>query len=128
MVHEILIIANSVIGKSALPDFPLATENRAAGVRESALGQWNGMLNGYFARGRHKKMNVFRHQHACVNLKPTFAPIPIYGYKKKPRIIFNHEQFAPLPGRERYEVSSGRRDESSRFQKQTSAAKAASFA
>jgi len=37
MIYEILIIADPVIGASALPDFSLSTEDRAEGVRVSAF-------------------------------------------------------------------------------------------
>ena len=41
MVHEVLAIANAVVGKPSLPDFPSAAENRAKGMRVSAFDQLN---------------------------------------------------------------------------------------
>jgi hypothetical protein len=127
MVDEVLIISNPMVCKSSLPDFPLAPEYRTESMRVSAFNELNGVLNGYIVRGCEQKMNVFWHEYKGVNLETTFTPVPIHSYKKGPRIIFDDEESAALPSRKGNEVSSGRRDESSRLQEQTSAAKAASF-
>jgi hypothetical protein len=45
MVSEILFIANSVIGKSWLPDFSFSTEHGSERVRIAAFDQLNGVFN-----------------------------------------------------------------------------------
>lgn len=72
-------------------------------------------------------MNVFGHDHKRVYFESTFTPVPIHSYEKEAHVIFDDKESASLPRGERYEISSGRKDESSRFQEQTSAAKAAIF-
>jgi hypothetical protein len=59
--------------------------------------------------------------------KRTFATIAIESLEEQTHIILNNEQTSSLPGRERYEVGSGRRNQSSGLQEQTSAAKAATL-
>ena len=44
MMHEILVISNSVVRESALPDFAPATQNRPEGVRVPAFDELNRML------------------------------------------------------------------------------------
>lgn len=47
MVQEIRIVANPVIGKSALPDFTLATKDFSEGMRIATFDQLNSVLNRY---------------------------------------------------------------------------------
>ncbi len=51
MVDEILIIADPVIGESALPDFSLATEDGSEGMRIAAFDQLNSALDGHIVCG-----------------------------------------------------------------------------
>jgi hypothetical protein len=44
MVHEVLVVANPVIGESALPDFSSSTKDGPEGMRVSAFDQLNGMF------------------------------------------------------------------------------------
>jgi hypothetical protein len=37
VVDEVLVIANSVVGETTLPDFPLAADDRSEGMRVSAF-------------------------------------------------------------------------------------------
>ena len=71
---------------------------------------------------------MFRHEDNGVNLKSTFAAIAVKRLKENPRIVLDHEESSAVPSRESDEVSSGRGNEASRLQEQTSAAKAAIFA
>jgi len=71
---------------------------------------------------------VFRHYNEGVNLKSTFTAVSIERFEKDAHVVLDDEEASALPGRESYEVRSGRGDESSRLQEQTSAAKAAIFA
>jgi hypothetical protein len=125
MVDEVLIISNPMVCKSPLPDFPLAPEYRTKSMRVSALDQLNRVLESYVARRREEKMDVFRHEHKCMKFEPSVMAVSVHGLEKESNIIFDDKESVPLPRRECYKVCSGRRDESSRFQEQTSAAKAA---
>ena len=73
-------------------------------------------------------MNVFGHHDEAVNFKAAFAAISVESLQKKAGVVPDNEQPSALPCRECREISSGRGDESSRLQEQTSAAKAAVFA
>jgi len=67
-------------------------------------------------------MDMLRHNDERMEVKSAFAAVAIHGLQKESNVIVDYEQAASLPGLERYEISSGRRDESSRLQEQTSAA------
>jgi hypothetical protein len=73
-------------------------------------------------------MNMFRHHDEGVEAIAAFTAVSVHGYQEEADVVFDDEEFSALPCREGHEVSSGRRDESSRLQKRTSAAKAAIFA
>jgi len=73
-------------------------------------------------------MNVLGHDNEEVNFKPAFTAISIHRLKEEFGIVFDNEEFPAVPYCESNEISSGRRDQSSRLQEQTSAAKAAIFA
>jgi hypothetical protein len=122
MVSEILAVANSVIGKSSLLDFALATEDGSERMRIAAFDQLNGVLKCYVDSGREQEMNVFGHEDEGVDLKTAFAAIPIKTFQEEADIVLDDEESSALPRREGDEVGSGRRDESSRLQEQTSAA------
>jgi hypothetical protein len=51
MVSEILVVANSVIGESALPDFTFATEDGCECMRIAAFDRLNGMFQRYIIYG-----------------------------------------------------------------------------
>jgi len=128
MVREILLIANSVIGESSLPDFLVATDYSAEFVRVGAFDQLNSPFDCHIVRRGQQEMNVFRHKNESVQAITTFATIPIKHLQENPCVEFDDEQFpAPVRG-ESYEISSGRGYESSRLQGETSAAESrASF-
>jgi len=128
VIHEVLVVANSVIGESSFPDFPFAAEDVSERVGVSALDELNGMFERYAVGGSEQEMNVFRHQGEGVELITALAAISILGLQEKAGVVFDHEQSSTLPGGESREIGSGRGDESARLQEQTSAAKAAIFA
>lgn len=70
-------------------------------------------------------MNVLGHHNEDMKQKTPFPTVSIYGFQEEANVIFDNKESSSLPRRECDEISSGRRDEASRFQKQTSAAKAA---
>ncbi len=67
-------------------------------------------------------MDVLRHEDKRVELIAAFAAVSVKRCEKHTNIGLNNEQSASLPGREGYKIGPGRGDESSRLQKQTSAA------
>jgi len=73
-------------------------------------------------------MRMLRHEDKGVELESTFAAVAVERLQKKAGVVLDNEQPSTLPCRECREISSGRGDESSRLQEQTSAAKAAIFA
>ena len=73
-------------------------------------------------------MHVLGHDNEGMDLKSTFAAVAVHRLQEEFDAIFNDEQAASLPRQKRYEISSRRGEESSRFQERTSAAKAAIFA
>ena len=72
-------------------------------------------------------MDVFRHDDKRVQLKAVFATISVDSLQEESDVVFDDEEPSALPGLEGDEVSSGWRDQSSRLQERTSAAKAAVF-
>ena len=73
-------------------------------------------------------MDVLGHHHKGVELESAFAAVAIQSLQEKMHEVLDDEQSSALPCRERHKICSGRRDESSRLQEQTSAAEAAIFA
>ncbi len=73
-------------------------------------------------------MNVLGHDNEEVNIKSAFTAISIHGLQEESDVVFNDKESPAVPGRKGCEIGSGRRDQSSRLQEQTSAAKAAIFA
>ena len=71
---------------------------------------------------------MLRHDNESMQSEAAFAAMAIDGLQEQPYVVLDDEEAAALPRRESNEVSPGWRDESSRLQKQTSVAKAASFA
>jgi len=51
MLYEILIIANPVVGESALPDFAFAAQDLTECMRVAAFDQLNRMLERYAQGG-----------------------------------------------------------------------------
>ncbi len=123
-----MIIADSVIGESTLPDLPLSAKDRTEGVRVSAFDELNRVLKRDVGRGSQQEMDMLWHEDKGMDLKSALVAIVIKSFEKEACIILDYKQPSLLPRRESYEVSSGRRDESSGLQEQTSAAKAAFFA
>jgi hypothetical protein len=127
VIHEILIIANSVIGKSSLPDFSFAAEDRTEGVRVSALDELDCMFERHVVGGSQQEVDMFRHNDESVQLITAFATISVESLQEEAHVVFDNEEPSTLPDRKSYEIGSGRGDEWSRLQEQTSAAKAAVF-
>jgi len=67
-------------------------------------------------------MNVLRHKDKGVQFISALAAVSIQGLQKQTCVEFDDEQLSAMVCREGHEVSSGRRDESSRLQGGTSAA------
>jgi len=67
-------------------------------------------------------MNMLGHKDEGMELKSAFVAISVQSFQEKADIVLDDEESATLPRREGDEISSGRRDESSRLQEQTSAA------
>jgi hypothetical protein len=61
MMNEVLSITNSMIGKSALPDFGVAPDERAEFVGIGTLDELHRPLNRYVLSGSKQKVNVIGH-------------------------------------------------------------------
>jgi len=83
MVSEILFTANSVIGKSWVPDFSFSTEDGSERVRITAFDQLNSMLQCYVICGSDQEMNMFGHEDEGVDLKSPFAAMSEEGLKEE---------------------------------------------
>ena len=123
MADEILVIANPVVRESPLPDLSLATEDRPEGVGVSAFDQLDRVLQRDIDGGSQQEMNVLGHEDEGMQSIAAFAAISVESLKEEANIVLDNEKFSTLPRRESDEVGSGRGDESSRLQEQTSAAK-----
>jgi hypothetical protein len=122
MMHEIHLVANPVIRESSLPHLPLSTDDTAEFVRIRAFDQLNSPLNRYVHGGSQQEMRMVGHDNKHMQLVSPIAAMPIERLQEKLHVRFDHKQPAAIPSREGYEVSSGRGNESSRLQGQTSAA------
>ena len=115
VMQKVLIVTNSVIRETALPDFAGAANHAAEGVRVPTLDELHGMFERDVAS-------------RSMKLEAAFSAISVESYQEEAAIVFDNEKSSALPSREGNEVSSGRGDQSSRLQGQTSTAKAAIFA
>lgn len=122
MVREILGIANPVVAESALPDLSFSTENSPESMGIAALGELNGMFEGNGLCGSDQQMYMLGHNHEGMQKVSPLPFIAIQSLQKQSRVAFDNKKSAALPSREGYEISSGRGDEPSRLQGQTSAA------
>lgn len=77
MVREILSIANSVIGKTALPDLTPAAKDFVQRMGGSAFDELDCMLECYIRGGSRQKMNVLGHDDERVQLISTFAAVSV---------------------------------------------------
>jgi hypothetical protein len=126
MMHEINLVANSVIGESPLLHLALSPNDAAEFMRVCAFNQLNGPLNGYVHSGSEQEMHMLGHQNKCVQFISALMAMPIQSFQKNADVRFNDEQSAALPRRESYEISSRRRDKSRRLQSKPQRLKAAS--
>lgn len=128
MMNEIHFAANPMIGKSALPDFLVATHDCSEFMRVGAFDQLNGPFDSYVVRRSQQQMNVFGHCYESMQFEAAFPAIAVERLQKEAHVGFDDEQFPAMVRRERCEVSPRRGDEPSRLQKQTSASESrASF-
>jgi hypothetical protein len=122
MMHEINLIANPMIGESAFPYFGTAANDAAEFMRVCTLDKLDRALDGHVVRGSQQEMNVLWHKDKRMQCVAAFTTMPIERLQEKSDVQFDNEQFPALVGREGHEICSGRGDESSRLQGETSAA------
>jgi len=122
MMREINLVANPVIRESALPYLPFTPDDCAKFVRVSSFDQLDRPLDCHVQGRSQQEMNVVWHHDKHVQFIPALAAMPIERLQKHPNVRFDDEQPAAVPCREGHEITSRRRDESSRLQEQTSAA------
>jgi hypothetical protein len=128
MMHKIDAIPNSMICESALPNFGTTPDDSAEFVRIRAFDQLDSSLDGYVVRRSQQQMNMLRHDDERVQFVSPLATISIDRLQENPDVHFDDKQFTSIESRERHEISSGRGEEASRLQRQTSAAESrASF-
>jgi hypothetical protein len=128
MMIIIVLIAYPVIREPALPDFSLSAEYGSKSMRIAAFDQLNRVFKADVIRRRKQEVHMFGHDDEGVKLRASFVAISINGLKQQSDMVLDHKQPTSLPRRERNKISSGRGDETSRLQEQTSAAEAAIFA
>ena len=121
-MHEIHFVADPVIGESSLPHFSPSANDSAEFMGISAFDQLNRPLDGHVQGGSQQEMYMLGHQDKRMQLISAFAAMPVERLQENADVRFDDEQPPALPRRERHEISSGRRDESSRLQGETSAA------
>jgi hypothetical protein len=73
MSLKVLLIQDLHFGKSSLPNFTFVTEFARNPMREPALDQLHRPFDCHFAACLDQKMNVVRHDHEIVQLKPVFC-------------------------------------------------------
>jgi hypothetical protein len=122
MMHKIDAIPNPMIGEAALPDFGFSTDDTTEFMGVRTLDKLDRTLDGYVDLGSQQEMNVFRHDDESVQFISALAAMSVERLQKEPDVRFNDKQFPAVVRREGYEITSRRRDESSRLQGETLAA------
>ncbi len=128
MMYIVPPIANPVVGKSPFPDFSTASHDSANGMGISALDELHSMFERYVVGRAKQEMNMLRHYDERVKLNAALTAVAIDCLQEQASVVLDHKESSTLPCRKRHEIGSGRGDESSRLQEQTSAAQAAIFA
>ncbi len=100
MTNEVSSIANSMIRKSPLPHFGLASDERSKFVRVRALDELHTTLKSHILRWCEHEMNMIWHKDERVNEETVFAAVAKKGFEKQPGIILDHEESTMMPGRE----------------------------
>ncbi len=126
MMREIKFVANPMIGKSALPNLALSSNDSAEFVRVRAFDQLNRPLDGYVDRGRQQEMYMLGHQNERMQFVPPVAAMTKKSSQENSDVRFDHEQSAAFPSHKSDEVSSRRRDKSRLLQSKPQRLKAAS--
>jgi len=128
MMHEINLVANPVIGETALPHLALSANDVPEFMGICAFDKLDRALDGYVDRGSQQEMDVFRHKDKRMQRVAAFTTMPVKRLQEKAEIQFDDKQRSAVVGRKGYEICSGWGDESSRLQGETSAAESrASF-
>jgi hypothetical protein len=125
MMNEIHLVANTRIGEPALPYFSLSPDDTSEFVRVRAFDELNRSFYGDVRSRSEQEMHMFRHQDEPMQSISPLASMPIKSFQKDPDIRFNHEEPSTLPRAEGHEISSRRRDSSSRLQSKPQRLKAA---
>ncbi|MFZ0957835.1 MAG: hypothetical protein WAN60_15925, partial [Candidatus Sulfotelmatobacter sp.] len=89
MVHEIQIVTNPVIGKSALPDFSFATEDGSEGMRVSAFDKLNRMFERHVLGGSQQQVDMLGHKNEGMELITTLASMSVEGLQEKARVVLD---------------------------------------
>jgi hypothetical protein len=121
MTTKVLRVANAMIRESSLPNF-FPSELHPKRVRVSALDELDCAFQRYIVRRSQQQMHMLWHQHKSVQKKFSPPPIAVQSFQEKPNVRLDHKNPPPLPCQERHKISSRRRHDPSRLQKQTSAA------
>jgi len=109
VVQKVLRVADSVVGKSTLPDLFCASDDRAKRVRVSTFDELNGMFERDVVSRRDEKMDVLGHYDESMKLKAVFAAVSTDRLEEQAGVILDDEKASSVPGREGYEISSGGR-------------------
>src|SRR5580704_5008239 len=124
---KILRVADSMVGKSLLPDFS-STDLDANRVRVAALDQLHPSLQRRVALRRKQQMNMIGHENESMKRISPLPPVAVQSFQEQPSVGLHDEQSLALKGREGHEISSRRRDQTGWFhQRRPSAAKAESL-
>ena len=100
MASEVVWVANTMIGESALPHFRVPPDKRTKRMGVSALDQLDGTFNGYIWCRREQNVNVVGHEYKGMQEIATLAAIAIKSLEKYTGIIVDDKQPAVLPGAE----------------------------
>ena len=128
MMQEVLIIANSMVGETALPDFSLTANDLAEDMRIAAFDELNCVFDGYAGCRSEDQVHVLGHDHERMELEAAFAAVAIQRLQKETDVVLDDEESSSVPGGKGNEIGSRWRDKAARLQEQTSAAEAAIFA
>ena len=123
MMDKINVVANPVIGESALPDLLIASDQASEFVGVRAFDQLDCAFDGYVDGGSQQQMHVFGHDNEGVQSVSSFAAIAVDSFQEEADIDFDGEQLSAMESREGCEIGSRRGEESSRLQERTSAAR-----
>jgi hypothetical protein len=104
---KICRVTNAVICETSLPNFVLALEFDANGMRITSLDELNCALQCDVQGGRQHQMHMFGHYDESVQLESALSFVSVESFQEESSVGLDNKKSSALPGCESYEIGAG---------------------